>query len=367
MKHILFLTWKDIRHPRKWWAEVVIYEYAKRLVADWHRVTWLGSWFEWAQDSEVIDGIEIVRKYSINTIYFFAWKWYKEFIKINKVDIIIDEAGGIPLLSPLYAKNTPIYFLIHHIWDEEYKKAFPFPLNWIFTRFVFWTFSRYKNLPTITVSDSTASELREQHNFTNISVVENATHMKPIDTINWKNKKKEIVFFGRLTRMKRADHAIRAFHVLHKEHPEYHLNIIGNAQDEEYAEELQILITALGISQSVHFVWYSSEIVAEYLPRAEVMLVTSTKEWYGLIVLEWNCFGLPVIAYDVAGLRDSVRDGTNWILVAPWDYSAMWAKLIELVNDKEKLSSLWESSLSFIKDFGWWDERYSELKKIILK
>jgi hypothetical protein len=56
-----------------------------------------------------------VRKYSINTIYFFAWKWYKEFIKTHPVDIIIDEAGGIPLLSPLYAKNTPIYFLIHHI------------------------------------------------------------------------------------------------------------------------------------------------------------------------------------------------------------------------------------------------------------
>jgi glycosyltransferase involved in cell wall biosynthesis len=78
--------------------------------------------------------------------------------------------------------------------------------------------------------------------------------MKPIETINWENKKKEIVFLGRLTRMKRTDHAIRAFQLLHKEHPEYQLNIIGNPQDEEYGEELQILTTALGISESVHFV-----------------------------------------------------------------------------------------------------------------
>jgi hypothetical protein len=56
-----------------------------------------------------------VRKYSIHTIYFFAWSWYRNFIKKNPIDLIIDEAGGIPLLSPLYERNIPIYFLIHHI------------------------------------------------------------------------------------------------------------------------------------------------------------------------------------------------------------------------------------------------------------
>jgi glycosyltransferase involved in cell wall biosynthesis len=260
-----------------------------------------------------------------------------------------------------------MYFFIHHIWDEEYKKAFPFPLNWIFTRFVFWTFSRYKNLPTITVSDSTATELREQHGFTNISIVENATHLKPINSIDWKSKNKEIVFYGRLTRMKRADHAIRAFDVLAKSNSEYQMNIIWNAQDTDYTEELHILVDALWLSDRVHFLWFSHDIVAKYLPRAEIMLVPSTKEWYGLIVLEWNCFGLPVIAYDVPGLRDSVRNNANWLLVEDWDYNAMGTELIELINNREKLTSLWESSLSFIKDFGWWDERYTEFKKIILK
>lgn len=77
--------------------------------------------------------------------------------------------------------------------------------------------------------------------------------MKAIDTINWENKKKEIVFFGRLTRMKRADHAIRAFHVMHKEYPEYRLNIIGNAQDADYEQELKILVSALGITDNVNF------------------------------------------------------------------------------------------------------------------
>jgi glycosyltransferase involved in cell wall biosynthesis len=60
-----------------------------------------------------------------------------------------------------------------------------------------------------------------------------------------------------------------------------------------------------------------------YLPRAHAMLVTSTKEGYGLIVLEGNAYGLPVIAYDVPGVCDSVRNGKNGFLITDADYKAM--------------------------------------------
>lgn len=367
MKHILFLTWKDISHPRAGGAERVIMEYAKRLVADGYRVSWLGSWFPWAKEQEQIEGVDIYRKYSLNSIYFLARFWYKKFIKDNPVDIIIDEAGGIPLLSPLYEKNIPIYFFIHHIGDHEYETAFPFPLNKVFKQFVFWTFSLYKKLPTITVSNSTKQELIEHHWFQDIHVVENATHLEPIPQIDWNNKKKEIVFYGRLTRMKRTDHAIRAFAHFVAKFPDYDMNIIGNPQDEIYFAELQQLVTDLQLTEKIHFRGYSHEIVAKYLPRGQVLLVPSTKEWYGLIVLEWNCYGLPTIAYDVPGLRDSVRDGKNWALVSDGDYKAMGETLIEFGENPQELKNLSESSLSFIQDFGGWDARYTEFKEIILK
>jgi hypothetical protein len=57
MKNILFLTWKDLKHPNKWGAEKVIYEYAKWLVELGHNVTWLSSWFKWWEKEEVIDWI----------------------------------------------------------------------------------------------------------------------------------------------------------------------------------------------------------------------------------------------------------------------------------------------------------------------
>jgi hypothetical protein len=75
------------------------------LVKFWHNIVWFASWFDWAKSEEIIDWIKIIRKYTINNIYFKAWKWYKYFIKNNEVDIVIDEAWWIPLFSPFYVKN----------------------------------------------------------------------------------------------------------------------------------------------------------------------------------------------------------------------------------------------------------------------
>lgn len=367
MKHILFLTWKDIKHPKRGWAEVVILEYAKRLAAEGNKVTWFASWFKWGSEEEIIDEIHIIRKYSINTIYFFAWNWYGKFKKKNSVDIIIDEAGWIPLLSPLYEKKKPIFFFIHHIGEHEYETAFPFPINKIFKKFVYWTFSLYKNRPTITVSNSTQSELIEKFCFTDTKVIENATHMLPIKNLKSVEKKKEILFLGRLTEMKRPEDAIRAFHVLYQKHPEYILNIVGNKQDIAHVEKLKTIIKDLKLEKNVLFRWYSPEIAQKFLESSEMMLVTSTKEWFWLIVLEGNCYWIPVVAYDVAWLRDSVHNWRNGFLVEDGNYKLMWEKLCNLVEKKNYLTEISESSLEFIKDSWGWNERYKEFKKVILK
>lgn len=340
-------------------------EYAKRLVCEWHTVTWFASWFDGALTEESIDGINIIRKFSINSIYFLAWKWYKEFNQNNTIDIIIDEAGWIPLLSPLYEKNIPIYFFIHHIGEKEYDDFMFFPFNTLLKKFVFWSFNQYKHLPTITVSNSTKQELEEKFNFKNVHVIENATDIVPIKTIDFTSKRDEIVFLGRLTPMKRVDHAILAFEIFHKSHPSYHLNIIWGKQDIEYFKKLEELITNKNLQQFVHFHSYSPENVQKYLTRAKVMLVPSTKEGFGLIVLEWNACWLPVIGYDVPGIRDSIKDWVNGYLIEDNNYSKIAEKISNMLSDDNEYKKISDSSLTYIQNLGWWDERYKEFKNII--
>lgn len=139
-------------------------------------------------------------------------------------------------------------------------------------------------------------------------MIENTTEILPISQIPYATRTNHILFFGRITAIKRADHAVRAFASVLSELPhDAELHLIGNAQDLPYVESMKKLITELDISDRIHFLGHiDREQFAETLASYKCMLVPSEKEGYGLVVIEGNAYGLPVIAYDVAGLRDSI-------------------------------------------------------------
>ncbi len=368
--NILFLTWKDIRHPHAGGAEKVMYEYASGLVKRWHTVTWLASSYSGALPTEMIDGIRAIRRYTNHTIWMLAWWWYRQYKKENKIDVIIDEAGGWPLLSPIYEKNIPIYFFVHHIWDREFD-AFPTPIGQL-ARLVYRTLFRiYTHIPTIVVSNSTRDDLVHDLWFDegSISVIENTTEITPIDSIDYETRTSDIIFLGRLTTIKRPDHAIRAYHQALEHIPsEARLHIIGNAQDVRYVESLHHLIWELGIADRVIFHGFlSTESYTQILSTARCMLVPSEKEWYGLVVIEGNAYGLPVIGYDVAGLRDSIHPWVNGILVPDGDYSNMGTEIVKIFAYEDKYRTLCESSLDSAKNIPKWSEQVGKIEKIIMQ
>jgi len=90
-----------------------------------------------------------------------AHSWYKEFKRDNTIDIIIDEAGGWPLLSPLYEKHIPIYFFAHHIGDKEFD-VYPWPIGTLARSVYRYMIGLYRHTPTIAVSGSTREELIDE-------------------------------------------------------------------------------------------------------------------------------------------------------------------------------------------------------------
>ena len=96
------------------------------------------------------------------------------------------------------------------------------------------------------------------------------------------------------------------------------------------------------------------------------MLVPSMKEWFGLIVLEGNSYGIPVIGYDVSGLRDSIKDWVNGFLIPDGDYKAMWDKLKELIENESYLYSQSQKALNYVKSLEWWNEKVKKFEQILL-
>ena len=95
------------------------------------------------------------------------------------------------------------------------------------------------------------------------------------------------------------------------------------------------------------------------------MLVTSKKEWYWLVVLEWNSYWLPVLSYDVPWLRDSIKDWKNGYLIKNEDFELMGEKMNQILKDEKKYQEIANSSLEYIKNFWTWDDRYKEFKEIM--
>jgi glycosyltransferase involved in cell wall biosynthesis len=93
--------------------------------------------------------------------------------------------------------------------------------------------------------------------------------------------------------------------------------------------------------------------LVEFLNRAHLLVNPSPKEGWGLTVVEANACGLPVVASDRPGLRDSVRDGETGYLVPYGDDGAFASKSLEILGDRALWSRMSAGALERVKELTW--------------
>ncbi|MGR3301541.1 MAG: glycosyltransferase [Candidatus Scalindua sp.] len=99
-------------------------------------------------------------------------------------------------------------------------------------------------------------------------------------------------------------------------------------------EELKILCADLKIEKNVIFAGERSDI-SEILSLTDIFVLPSLREGLGLAILETMACGKPVIATNVGGIPEIVKDGVSGILVSPRDPEALHTAMKELLDDKE--------------------------------
>ena len=203
---IAFFNWRDIKNPEAGGSELYIHKVMKNLSLSGHKVTLFTSSFPGSPKHEIIEGIEHVRYGGKFTIYAKSHSCYKKHIKGN-YDLIVESINGVPFFTNLFAKETVIPF-IHQLTRENWYSGICFPIAFIGYHLEDSLLSTYKRNPTIVPSNSTKLDL-EALDFTKIKVIHGATDLIPSNLT--KEKKKTILYLGRLTKSKRVDHVIRAF------------------------------------------------------------------------------------------------------------------------------------------------------------
>ena len=93
------------------------------------------------------------------------------------------------------------------------------------------------------------------------------------------------------------------------------------------------------------------------------MLFRSREGW-GLNVIEANALGVPCVAYDVHGLRNSVKDGETGLLVSSGDVRGLGGALVRVLGDEELRLRLSGNALEYSRGFSW-DKTAEEFSKVL--
>ncbi len=352
-KRILIFNWRDTTHTFAGGAEVYVHEIAKTWVKSGHHVTLFCGNDGKQSRYETIDGIDIVRRGGFYLVYIWAFLYYVLRFR-NKYDIVVDCENGIPFFTPVYVKQ-PIYCLMHHVHQDVFFRSLPKPLAWLASALEKDLMPLvYRSVPFITVSESSREEMRELGiGQAGITIVHPGIDMDEFSTLKAKKTTHPtILYLGRLKAYKSVNVLIQAFRIVLSERPEARLIIAG---DGEERESLKRLAKDLRLSSNqIHFLGSVSHGEKLRLLQSSWMLVNpSFMEGWGIVVIEANACGTPVIASNVPGLRDSVKNADTGYLVDYGDVKAFAETMLLVIRDTRLRETLANGGRAWAENFDW--------------
>ena len=141
-----------------------------------------------------------------------------------------------------------------------------------------------------------------------------------------------ILFVGRLTEAKGVNilfHAMKE--VIGKGFNRLSLTIAG---DGPLRQELEEMVNYLQITKYVTFVGSINNVI-HYYHNSHIMVIPSNWEGLPLVLLEGMACGLPIVASNLGGNREGIRDGINGLLFPPGNESELSSKIIYFLEHPE--------------------------------
>ncbi len=171
-----------------------------------------------------------------------------------------------------------------------------------------------------------------------------------------------ILFVGRIEPLKGLDTLIRAMSCLKLNHPDHpvHLAIIGGEPDasaEQRTSEmarLQKLCDELALDQTVIFLGKrGQDTLPYYYSAAEVLIMPSHYESFGMVALEAMACGTPVIASEVGGLGFLVKNGETGYTIPNGEPDVLCEKLSTLLNDANLRETMGRCAAEYAQSYTW--------------
>lgn len=166
-----------------------------------------------------------------------------------------------------------------------------------------------------------------------------------IDDSSWPvNEKKIILSIGRLHKHKNHQFLIKAFSILHKQHPMSQLIILGEGPERSF---LMNLVSSLGLNEAVSIPGIRQNIF-KHLIKADALALPSKWEGFGNVIVESLAVGTPVVSVDCpGGPRMILENGKYGKLVKSDDEQAFAAALLNTLMSPPPRGRLIERAQDF--------------------
>ena len=168
-----------------------------------------------------------------------------------------------------------------------------------------------------------------------ITTICNPASVEPLscdqDTAKRNASEKAVLYVGRLGKQKGLEDLLSAFSDVVKNEPDATLYLVGTGPEEK---NLRNLATKLGITESIHFGGFQSDVLSWY-QRASVVVLTSHYEGFPNVLVEAIICGTPVVAFDCpSGPSEIIREGVNGYLILGRNKALFAQRVTDILGER---------------------------------
>lgn len=161
------------------------------------------------------------------------------------------------------------------------------------------------------------------------------------------SNKKTILYVGRLVEAKGLLYLLEAYKKLKLEYNDICLVFVG---DGPLREKLEDLCVNENIKEVIFTGWLSEDRI-KYYSVADVFVLPTLRDVWGLVINEAMCCGLPIISTNAAGASwDMVTSGENGYIIEPASSEQLYSSIKTIVVDKDLARKMGEKSLEIVKN-----------------
>ncbi len=255
-----------------------------------------------------------VKYYNLDIKGKNPFKFLRNYIKLRDIilrnDIDVIHAHYIIILPLLYfiqkysRNNIVIISTVHKILKDTIWGK-----NNIFLYFGKYFLDKYSD-GIILLNDISLSEFKG-HISNKYTIIPNGINMNDLGVNRKTNNILKIGYCGRFIKHKNIDLIIKAFYALSKEYDEIELVLIGDGPTKK---EIEKLVAFYDLEDRVQFTGVVDNVI-KYLSGIDIYITTSKSEGISYSMLEVLSLGKMIVAFDVPGINDLVKNGYNGFIV----------------------------------------------------